>query len=883
MVKSVGQVSRLVRRGLYATAVLLVMGVLVTLSPQVMAQDRECIPEDVQEAFQNQRLDGVSPNREDAVIVEPCDGGGGGPDPEPDPEPEPLPITFRQEQFRRGDCNNDGQVDFTDGIWLLEAIILGTRELTCLEATDINLDGRSDPTDAILLLEFVILGAAPPPDPGPFDCDIDRLGGTLGCVAHLACEDDFQLVSHVLNRITFGPTLELYSLIQTREDVVHYIEDQLDGPDNYDPGTHEPAVAAEVDTLDIGFEQFATPNRQYRRIKGELLVNAIQSDRQLLQVLTFFWNNHFHTQVDTLRQNFFGRNRLGGGSTRPTAEIFQAADVDGAPDGLITEAEWEAFRLLHPAAMPYGFFPRADRESDLAIDFTEFMTRNVVGYWQYARGREQQGISAEMESREFDVFRRLAFGSFGDLLEASAKSVAMTVYLNNYENTVTAPNENYGREYLELYALGVNNMYTQRDIEEISKVFTGWRPGWVLRSDIAPDDYNFMNNPGAPTFITTLREGDGLNFPDTSNWDPATYVWAFSFGHRYNFNGVPLDNGHDWGQKTIFAQQFGGTDSLGRLVSLADLINISAVSADQPFETLVNLAMAEYDYVHDKITRYRDVAKFISSKLIAFFVNDDFTQLLKVEPMLEEMELSFNAVDTSGNGELDSDEWFTPLPPFLPNGRPLEKFSRLDANEDGVVTRLEYQEPDLLVAAINAWQSSDGNIREVLRTILLSDEFLSLRHYRAKVKNPFTLVTSTARILDGTLGLDHLLFATLEIGSMGQELYDFADPTGESDRGDKVMHTVGLLERLKYVNRAANPATGGDIRMLWDPITLEADYQLDNSQRAVDFLSLLIHNGDVLNNHRSLAFDAYDAAADGFFKITTTAAFLLSLPDFEKR
>ena len=831
----------------------------------------------------NLAINVVDARRED-VIIAPCPIGNGDSRP---PKPGPLPLTFRQVQFIRGDSNNDGLADFSDAIYQLESILLGSNELTCLDAGDMNLDNRNDFTDPILLLRWILLGADPPPHPGPFTCDVDRFNSELGCVFYPHCDDDLQLISHVLNRITFGPNLELLTEIQTKDDLIAYMEEQLEAPDNYDQSVDEPEIASQIDELQIGYAEYETQPAQYNRIKGELIINGNESQHQLLHVMSFFWNNHFHTQVNTLRQNFFGRNRLGGGTTRPTEEIFAAADLEpaGNPDGLITQEEWDAFRILHPAAMPYGRFSRNDRLSDNAIDQEEFMSRNVVGYWKYGRGIEQQGISAEMESREYNVFRRLAFGSFADLLEASAKSVAMTIYLNNYENTVTAPNENYGREYLELYTLGVNNMYTQRDIEEISKVFTGWTPGWVRRGDIAPDDHNFMNSPEARTYILTLREPDDLNFPDTSNWDESEYVWAFSFGHRFNRNGVPIDNGHDWGQKVIFSQQFGGTDSLGRLVAPDALTVIPPITVTngQPIDELATLAMDEYATVHEKITGLRDVAKYISSKLIAFFVTDDFTRLSRVEPILPEMEASFNAVDTSTDGEIDLDEWFTPLPPFLPNGRPLEKFQRLDADTNGAITKLEYQEPDLLVTAIGKWEETGGNMREVLRTILFSDEFLSLKHYRAKVKNPLTLVTSTARILDGTLSLDYLLLATLDIGFMGQELYDFADPTGESDRGDKVMHTVGLLERLKYVNRSANPETSADIRMLWDPIALQTDWQLDDALTTVDFLRLLINNDDTLNNQRALAFDAYNASAEGFLKIAGTAAFLMSLPDFEKR
>ncbi|HVT56855.1 MAG TPA: DUF1800 domain-containing protein [Thermoanaerobaculia bacterium] len=72
------------------------------------------------------------------------------------------------------------------------------------------------------------------------------------------------------------------------------------------------------------------------------------------------------------------------------------------------------------------------------------------------------------------VVRRLAFGSFGDLLQASAMSPAMLSYLDNAANTKKGPNENYAREVMELHTLGVNGGYTQQDVGEVAHCFTGW-------------------------------------------------------------------------------------------------------------------------------------------------------------------------------------------------------------------------------------------------------------------------------------------------------------------------------------------------------------------------------------------------------------------------
>lgn len=72
-----------------------------------------------------------------------------------------------------------------------------------------------------------------------------------------------------------------------------------------------------------------------------------------------------------------------------------------------------------------------------------------------------------------DVIRRHALGNFRDLLMASARSSAMGFYLGNYRNTSTQPNENYGREIMELHTLGVGH-YNEDDVKAVSRCFTGW-------------------------------------------------------------------------------------------------------------------------------------------------------------------------------------------------------------------------------------------------------------------------------------------------------------------------------------------------------------------------------------------------------------------------
>jgi uncharacterized protein (DUF1800 family) len=73
------------------------------------------------------------------------------------------------------------------------------------------------------------------------------------------------------------------------------------------------------------------------------------------------------------------------------------------------------------------------------------------------------------------VIRPHVFGRFRDLLGATAKSPAMLIYLDNWQsNDRRGLNENYARELLELHTLGVDGGYTQDDIVNVARAFTGW-------------------------------------------------------------------------------------------------------------------------------------------------------------------------------------------------------------------------------------------------------------------------------------------------------------------------------------------------------------------------------------------------------------------------
>ena len=77
-------------------------------------------------------------------------------------------------------------------------------------------------------------------------------------------------------------------------------------------------------------------------------------------------------------------------------------------------------------------------------------------------------------SYERDAIRPYALGKFRNLLGATATSPAMLFYLDNWQSRAGKLNENYARELMELHTLGVDGGYTQHDIIEVARCFTGW-------------------------------------------------------------------------------------------------------------------------------------------------------------------------------------------------------------------------------------------------------------------------------------------------------------------------------------------------------------------------------------------------------------------------
>lgn len=127
--------------------------------------------------------------------------------------------------------------------------------------------------------------------------------------------------------------------------------------------------------------------------------------------------------------------------------------------------------------------------------------------------REVKRAEFMLEQNEF--LRRHALDPFRDLLVGIAKDRAMLVYLDGVRNRKEQPNENFARELMELFTLGVGN-YTEQDVKEAARAFTGWsfdEDGFVFRAR-AHDD-------GVKTVLKRTGRLDGTDVIDAILDQPA--------------------------------------------------------------------------------------------------------------------------------------------------------------------------------------------------------------------------------------------------------------------------------------------------------------------------------------------------------------------------
>ena len=212
--------------------------------------------------------------------------------------------------------------------------------------------------------------------------------------------------------------------------------------------------------------------------------------------------------------------------------------------------------LLHPEELPaidenefYRYFPGYEGALGPPINQAEWVYRmintkrpleeKIALFWHqlFATGNSKVDNPPEL-TQQIKMFRNYGLGSFKELLVELAKNPAMIYWLDNNGNHNGAINENWGRELMELFALGVGN-YSEDDIKEASRAFTGWTIApKIPRNPLGRFYWNFEYKPedhddGEKTFLGHTGNFNGEDIINILAAQPATP--RFLARHLYNF------------------------------------------------------------------------------------------------------------------------------------------------------------------------------------------------------------------------------------------------------------------------------------------------------------------------------------------------------------
>ena len=156
--------------------------------------------------------------------------------------------------------------------------------------------------------------------------------------------------------------------------------------------------------------------------------------------------------------------------------------------------------------------------------------------------------------------------------------------------------------------------------------------------------------------------------------------------------------------------------------------------------------------------------------------------------------------------------------------------------------------PQSLVDRVaSVYTKTDGDIREMLRTIITSPEFNSKEAHRAKIKSPFELAVSAVRALGADVAVP--IQTAQFIAKMGQPLYLYQAPTGYPDRADQWVNTGSLLERLNFgLALTTNKVRGAS----FDVKRAAGSVDMSDRQRVMEKAIAALLNGDVSSQTRAV-------------------------------
>jgi uncharacterized protein (DUF1800 family) len=239
--------------------------------------------------------------------------------------------------------------------------------------------------------------------------------------------------------------------------------------------------------------------------------------------------------------------RAGFGATQEELEERVAKGYEATVEELVSPAEDQPsgnMALLlryHPGSLLPGGVPVMGQANWMynMVTTQRPLEEKMALFWHhvFATGNSKVDNCDQM-LEQIDMFRQYGMGSYKDMLLEISRNPAMIFWLDNNDNHRDAVNENWGRELLELFSLGVSN-YTEVDVREASRAFTGWTLGnKVPRLPYGRFSWSFEyreedHDDTDKTFLGHTGNFGGEDIIDIIMKEPATS--RFICRHLYNF------------------------------------------------------------------------------------------------------------------------------------------------------------------------------------------------------------------------------------------------------------------------------------------------------------------------------------------------------------
>ena len=240
--------------------------------------------------------------------------------------------------------------------------------------------------------------------------------------------------------------------------------------------------------------------------------------------------------------------RAGFGAPRGELEARVAKGYETTVDELLYPEKYgldRADEYLLRRHLPYGIltggFPMPAQANFIwqMINSQRPLEEKMTLFWHHVFATGNSKVdNCDQILAQINTFRRCGMGNYRDLLVELASDPAMIFWLDNNESHKDSPNENWGRELLELFSMGVGS-YTEQDVYECARAFTGWTMSpKIPRNPLGRFPWKFEYRPedhddGEKIFLGHKGRFNGEDIINIVVRQPATA--RFIARHLYNF------------------------------------------------------------------------------------------------------------------------------------------------------------------------------------------------------------------------------------------------------------------------------------------------------------------------------------------------------------